>query len=207
MTISNLREHAFELGPDVIQRLLPHRRPLLMVDRIVGFDANAERPALWATRHISANEEVFSGHFPNLQLWPGIYTVEGLGQSCHLLQALLALRVVCHERGLSFESVLRAFQNLELGYRLKPAFRAEASRLLAELGDPPLRVGLSAGIDVRFVEPVFAGQCLNYHVVHTHAVERFIRFEVEAAVDHRCVARGILTGALGPELSRERPPT
>jgi 3-hydroxyacyl-[acyl-carrier-protein] dehydratase len=206
MTTTPPREHALELGPDVVQRLLPHRRPLLLVDRILGFEPDSERPALWATRHISANEEVFAGHFPDLHLWPGIYTVEGLGQSCHLLQALLELRQICGERGLSFDGVLRALQSLELGYRLKPTPAAETARVLAELGDPPRRVGLSAGIEMRFLEPVFAGQCLKYHVVHTHAVERFIRFEVQASVDQRCVARGVLTGALGPRLERERPP-
>ena len=63
-----------------IERLIPHRRPLIMVDRVRGFELG-ERPTLWASRNISSNEPVFDGHFPGLHLWPGIYTQEGLGQS------------------------------------------------------------------------------------------------------------------------------
>src|SRR5690606_29174491 len=68
-------EHRLELGPDVIERLIPHRRPLIMVDRVRGFELG-ERPTLWATRNVSANEPVFDGHFPGLHIWPGIYTQE-----------------------------------------------------------------------------------------------------------------------------------
>ena len=47
------------LGPDVVTRLLPHRRPFLMVDSIEGY-SRAPRPTLSAARMVSANEPVFA---------------------------------------------------------------------------------------------------------------------------------------------------
>ena len=43
-------DQQLELGPDVIERLIPHRRPLIMVDRVRGFELS-ERPTLWASRN------------------------------------------------------------------------------------------------------------------------------------------------------------
>jgi hypothetical protein len=48
------------LGPDVISQLIPHRRPLVMVDAIVAYRHGAS-PTLWARRQISANEDIFTG--------------------------------------------------------------------------------------------------------------------------------------------------
>src|SRR5262249_30324140 len=77
-------KHNLSLGPDTIQRLPPHGRPFLMVDTVEGYE-RAPHPTLLAARHVSANEPVFEGHFPGLHLWPGVYTIEGLGQSANLL--------------------------------------------------------------------------------------------------------------------------
>jgi 3-hydroxyacyl-[acyl-carrier-protein] dehydratase len=193
------RASILELGPDVIQHLLPHRRPLLMVDTIRRYERGADggRPELWARRQISANEEVFAGHYPGLHLWPGIYTIEGLGQSCFLLEILVMLQKAYEDGGGNADEVLAALRNLELGYQLNPRYRPEQSALLERLGQLGGRVGISASVEMRFLQPVFAGQGLDYHVVRTHVVERFMRYEVEASVDGRPVARGFITGALG----------
>ena len=87
-----------ELGPDVVQRLIPHRRPLLMVDRIEVFE-DGDQPTLFASRYISSNEPVFDGHFPGLHLWPGVYTIEGLLQASNLLHILWVARQEVRARG------------------------------------------------------------------------------------------------------------
>jgi 3-hydroxyacyl-[acyl-carrier-protein] dehydratase len=69
-----------------VQRLLPHRAPLLLVDAVDAF--GAEPLGLQAHKDIGADEPVFAGHFPEAPVWPGVYTIEGLAQSCALLGAL-----------------------------------------------------------------------------------------------------------------------
>ena len=120
------RQPVLELGPDVIHHLLPHRRPLLFVDSVRAYDRGASKrtPSRFGrARQISANEEVFAGHFPGLSLWPGIYTIEGLGQSCFLLEVLWALQKEWQDEGGDPEEILSALKNLELGYQLSPRFR------------------------------------------------------------------------------------
>jgi 3-hydroxyacyl-[acyl-carrier-protein] dehydratase len=192
------------LGPDVVTRLLPHRRPFLMVDSIEAY-SRAPRPTLCAARMISANEPVFEGHFPGLHLWPGVYTIEGMGQSCNLLRILLELQAAWEREGRDPEEVLAGLRNMDLGFHFQPGYREDVGKRLAEvlraeLADPISRMGVSAAVDVKFLQPVFAGQRLVYTVTQTHAVDRLLRFEVEAAVEARVVARGVMSGAMGASL-------
>jgi 3-hydroxyacyl-[acyl-carrier-protein] dehydratase len=192
------------LGPDVVTRLLPHRRPFLMVDSIEGF-ARAPRPTLCAARMISANEPVSEGHFPGLHLWPGIYTIEGMGQTCNLLRILLELQVGWERQGKDPEEVLTGLRNMDLGFHLQPGYRSEVGKKLAEvlardLAEPTSRMGVSAAVEIKFLQPVFAGQRLVYTVTQTHAIENILRFEVQAEVNERLVARGIMSGAMGTSL-------
>jgi 3-hydroxymyristoyl/3-hydroxydecanoyl-(acyl carrier protein) dehydratase len=206
--VAMVEKRSFELGPDVIRQLLPYRRPLLLVDSVRAYHRGVDsgRPELWARRQISANEEVFAGHFPGLHMWPGIYTQEGLGQSCFLLEVLLTLQEEWERQGGDPDEVLLALRNLELGYQLNPAFRPQGSALLERLRHLDRRIGISASVEMRFMHPVFAGQCLDYHVARTHLVDAFRRFDVEASVEGRTVARGVMTGALGARVSEALPP-
>jgi 3-hydroxyacyl-[acyl-carrier-protein] dehydratase len=197
-------ERALRLGPDVIERLIPHRRPFLMVDAVVGYQGGP-RPTLRASRHVSANEPVFEGHFPGLHLWPGVYTIEGMGQSCNLLHVIASLEQGWAEGGEDPEDLFGALHNLELGYKLAPGYRPEGSaRLLSVLADPdlPSRMGMSAAVDVKLLAPVFAGQRLDFVVAQTHLVEGMIRFEVRAEVEGRLVAKGVLTSTRGVRFPR-----
>lgn len=195
---------ALHLGPDVVARLLPHRRPFLMVDTIEGY-TRGPRPSLCASRLISANEPVFEGHFPGLSLWPGVYTIEGMGQSCNLLRILLEIQGAWEKEGRDPESVLAALRNLHLGLQFQPGYRPDVGKDLVELlskdlANPTSRMGVSAAVDIKFLQPVFAGQKLVYTVTQTHAVENILRFEVMAEVESRIVARGIMNGAMGTSL-------
>ena len=83
-------DNRLDLGPDVIELLLPHRAPLLLVGRVDAFRPG-ESPSIEACHHVSANEDVFRGHFPGFHIWPGVYTQEGLGQASQLLGVLHGL--------------------------------------------------------------------------------------------------------------------
>ncbi|HCZ33102.1 MAG TPA: 3-hydroxyacyl-[acyl-carrier-protein] dehydratase FabZ [Holophagaceae bacterium] len=70
-----------------IMDLLPHRYPILLVDRILDYE-----PKQWirGLKNISFNEEVFQGHFPSRPVFPGVYIVEAMAQTggCLLLQEI-----------------------------------------------------------------------------------------------------------------------
>ncbi len=65
-----------------IQRLLPHRYPFLLVDRVTEIDPGKK---LVAYKNVTANEEFFNGHFPGHPVMPGVLMLEALAQACALL--------------------------------------------------------------------------------------------------------------------------
>ena len=173
-------------GTAAVRRLLPHRPPLLLVDSVTGLSSRP--PALRASRHISSAEPVFAGHFPDVWIWPGAYTIEGLAQACALLGILARAEQAL---GPSFPAALAA---LDEWAPRKPTGAAEAVAAAAAG-----QTGLLAAVEVKLLRPVFAGQRLDYLVVRTHEVGPMHRFDVEATVDGHRAARGTLTVALLPE--------
>jgi 3-hydroxymyristoyl/3-hydroxydecanoyl-(acyl carrier protein) dehydratase len=189
MTRANEKHRGF--GANIVERLLPHRRPFLFVDRVKRFHLGEVR-SIEAALQISGNDPVFDGHFPNWSLWPGVYVVEGLGQTAQLLATLDAIRragAERHDEGLG----LRTLDLLDAAYSLRPSATPsdEGLALLKELSNSPV-VGLATRIDMRFLEPVFPGSQLDYRVEWTLEQNGVLGFDVEASVGGRPVARGEL---------------
>jgi len=65
-----------------ILNALPHRYPLLLVDRVVGLE-RGER--IHAVKAVSFNEQYFQGHFPGRPIMPGVLQVEALAQAAAIL--------------------------------------------------------------------------------------------------------------------------
>jgi 3-hydroxyacyl-[acyl-carrier-protein] dehydratase len=64
-----------------IRRILPHRYPMLLVDRIVELEA--ER--IVGIKNVTATEPFFSGHFPDFPVMPGVLIVEAMAQTAGVL--------------------------------------------------------------------------------------------------------------------------
>jgi 3-hydroxyacyl-[acyl-carrier-protein] dehydratase len=61
-----------------IMRIIPHRYPFLMVDRIVELDPGTRVVGI---KQVTANEPQFTGHFPGRPIMPGVLMVEALAQT------------------------------------------------------------------------------------------------------------------------------
>ncbi len=65
-----------------ILKQLPHRYPILLVDRVLEIDKGKRIKAL---KNVSINEPYFSGHFPHRPVMPGVLILEALAQAAALL--------------------------------------------------------------------------------------------------------------------------
>ena len=74
-----LRRDGVLLNARDIQKLIPHRWPILMVDRIVEYDP--ARSYIRGEKAVTSSEWFFQGHFPGLPVMPGVLQVEALAQT------------------------------------------------------------------------------------------------------------------------------
>jgi 3-hydroxyacyl-[acyl-carrier-protein] dehydratase len=65
-----------------ILRAIPHRYPLLLVDRVITIDLGEK---IHAIKAVSFNEEYFQGHFPGAPIMPGVLQIEALAQAAAIL--------------------------------------------------------------------------------------------------------------------------
>mgnify|MGYP003510331789 CR=1 FL=1 len=61
-----------------IMKMLPHRYPLLMVDRVVSIEGDK---GIVALKNVTINEEFFTGHFPSHPVMPGVLIIEAMAQA------------------------------------------------------------------------------------------------------------------------------
>ncbi|MHA4866122.1 3-hydroxyacyl-ACP dehydratase FabZ [Duganella sp. PWIR1] len=65
-----------------IKSYLPHRYPLLLVDRVLSYEENKR---ITAIKNVTVNEEFFNGHFPHKPVMPGVLMIEAMAQTAALL--------------------------------------------------------------------------------------------------------------------------
>jgi 3-hydroxyacyl-[acyl-carrier-protein] dehydratase len=66
----------------LIQRILPHRYPFLLVDRVIEIDGTQSALGL---KNVTMNEPHFQGHFPGLPIMPGVTIIEAMAQTAAVM--------------------------------------------------------------------------------------------------------------------------
>ena len=176
--IQSAKSEQFIIGSDVIAYLTPYKHPVIMVDRIVHYSSNPL--LLIAERYVSANEPVFTGHFPNMKLWPGIYTLEGLRQTSYLLH-------VMHE--LEKADLLLGLLELQKRQMLRPQVNHKLCQSVLDYLETKKMVDSDLyTTGLKFLEPIFAGTLITYHCMRDESDHQC--YSVKALVDERLVAKG-----------------
>jgi 3-hydroxyacyl-[acyl-carrier-protein] dehydratase len=118
-----------ELDLETIMRLLPHRYPFLMIDRVVELRVGESAVGL---KQVTANEPHFQGHFPGRPVMPGVLLIEAMAQTA---AALAAVTLGLGDRGMLF-----FFATIEQAKFRRPVVPGDSVRL------PVRKLGSRLGI-------------------------------------------------------------
>ena len=80
--IKNMATNETIMNIEDIMKILPHRYPFLLVDRVIEKNGT---DSLVAIKNLTMNEEFFQGHFPGKPVMPGVLQMEALAQAVGLL--------------------------------------------------------------------------------------------------------------------------
>jgi len=105
-----------------ILKSLPHRYPILLVDKVVEFEANKK---IVAVKNVTFNEPHFMGHFPNHPIMPGVLIIEAMAQAA-------ALMVTCAP-DFDADSKLVYFMSIENAKFRKPVTPGDVLELHVEV--------------------------------------------------------------------------
>jgi len=71
-----------EADLDLIQRIIPHRYPFLLIDKVRAIEVGKSCVGI---KNITYNEPQFQGHFPGLPIFPGVMIIEAMAQTAGVL--------------------------------------------------------------------------------------------------------------------------
>ncbi|HLO04440.1 MAG TPA: 3-hydroxyacyl-ACP dehydratase FabZ, partial [Symbiobacteriaceae bacterium] len=115
-----------------IMAIIPHRQPILMVDRILEVEPGKRVVGL---KNISANDPIFQGHFPNFPIFPGVLIVEALAQAGAV--ALMSMP--------EFADKLPVFLGIDECKFKKPTLPGDQLRLEVEITGMKRGLGIGQG--------------------------------------------------------------
>jgi 3-hydroxyacyl-[acyl-carrier-protein] dehydratase len=76
--------HPQRFESDIVKTLIPHREPMLFIDRVLSWDETS----IYAQLDVRADLPCFAGHFPGNPIFPGVLMIEAVAQAGALLGAL-----------------------------------------------------------------------------------------------------------------------
>lgn len=79
MSTDSLNSHSKVFDIKEVLRILPHRYPFLLVDKIIDLDL--EKGIIVGQKNVTFNESFFQGHFPDAPIMPGVLILEALAQA------------------------------------------------------------------------------------------------------------------------------
>jgi len=111
-----------KINIEKILKSLPHRYPLLLVDKVIELETNKK---IIAIKNVTFNEPHFLGHFPNHPIMPGVLIIEALAQAG-------ALMVTCGE-DFNAEDKLVYFMSIDGAKFRKPVIPGDVLELHVEV--------------------------------------------------------------------------
>jgi 3-hydroxyacyl-[acyl-carrier-protein] dehydratase len=106
---------------DRIRRMIPHRFPMLMIDRVVDVVADEKATGI---KNVTINEPFFAGHFPSEPVMPGVLIIEAMAQTAAVL--------VVHTLGSAMEGSLVYFMTVDQARFRKPVVPGDTIRIHVE---------------------------------------------------------------------------
>ena len=117
--MSEKREAVGPIELDRIMAMIPHRYPMLLIDRVVEIIADESAHAI---KNVTINEPQFQGHFPSSAVMPGVYTVESMAQTA----AVLAV----HSMGAEAEGKLVFFLGIDKARFRRPIVPGDVMHIM-----------------------------------------------------------------------------
>jgi len=103
-------------------RILPHRYPFLLIDRVIEVDPDKRIVAL---KNVSINEPFFNGHFPGAPVMPGVLTIEAMAQAGAVLGLL--------EKNADLTKTLVYFMGIDEARFRRPIVPGDQMRIVVEV--------------------------------------------------------------------------
>jgi len=103
-----------QAGIEHVMRLLPHRYPFLLVDKVVEADGATRQVAI---KNVTINEPFFQGHFPDYPVMPGVLQIEAIAQAA----GVMALGIIKNGGGdIDFDTILMSIDGAKFRRIVRP---------------------------------------------------------------------------------------
>jgi 3-hydroxyacyl-[acyl-carrier-protein] dehydratase len=165
----NTKEKYLSIDALTTRRLVPHRFPMMLLDRVAGFYYEEQR--CLGIKTVSQNDPVLPGHFPDFPIYPGVLLIEAMAQASGALRGLNDML----DREGSMELVLERLRKLSTLERLPPEM--DMTMVLVES-------------KVKHANPVYPGSVVEMESLLTLQRDNMAVFKVSASVEGEEVSRG-----------------